>query len=74
MITRCPEAFAHGPADAQGRCPWCGQRCEPPVSRPRGQRFEPSDLTEAYGEFYDPDYGTLTPAQIRRRYQMGQDA
>jgi hypothetical protein len=51
----CSEATRHD-ADAKGNCRWCGKRgvdaqaARPPV-------FSVSELTEAYGYFYDPDYG-----------------
>lgn len=74
-MSECPEAFRHGPADASGRCPWCGSRYARPRPRPR-LRPRPlseatSDLRLAYEEFYDPDFGGLAPADIEHRYLMG---
>jgi hypothetical protein len=54
---RCPEAAygRHSTADPQGRCYWCHARIEPPARRP--DRFETSDLSDAYRRAYDPDWG-----------------
>lgn len=68
---RCPEAITHGPADGKGKCPWCGRKISAAMSAPMVTDI--SELTEAYGRAYDPDYDSLTYDQIRRRYQMGQD-
>lgn len=68
----CSEAFQHGPADGQGRCPWC--RTKHIDARPRAYDHEPvSELTLAYEQFYDPDFSALTPDDIARRYAMGQE-
>jgi hypothetical protein len=67
----CPEAIMHGPADRAGRCPWCGLRYDPPLGRPKLHHSVSSELTLAYDEFYDPDFGALAPAEIEHRYLMG---
>jgi hypothetical protein len=68
---RCPESTGrHGPADAYGRCPWCSIKYTSTAPRPEG--FDETELTEAYEEFYDPNYGTLTWQQVQARYRMGQ--
>lgn len=41
--------------DRAGLCRWCRQRVARPAPRP--QRFDRSELTEAYGYHYDPDWG-----------------
>jgi len=68
----CPESVTgHAQNDRSGKCCWCGKQIDPPV--PRSNRgYGMSELTDAYNEFYDPDYGALTPAQIAQRYRMGQ--
>lgn len=74
-MSECPEALRHGPADGAGRCPWCGTRytCAQPRPRPhpRVRSKAASDLTSAYQQFYDPDFGGLSPADIEHRYLMG---
>lgn len=67
----CSESVSgHGRADQQGRCPWCRRKINSVVGyQPR--RWEPSELTEAYGRFYDPDWDALTRDQVRERYQRG---
>jgi hypothetical protein len=51
----CPKAIGGHDIDRYGRCAWCGARIGPPVPRP--DRFDgPSELTDAYGIYYDPDY------------------
>jgi len=69
----CPGSVTgHAQNDRSGLCCWCGKRIDPPVPyAPR--RFDPSDLTEAYEQFYDPDFGALSYDAIRNRYQMGQE-
>jgi hypothetical protein len=68
---RCPESTGpHGPADAYGRCPWCGTKYT--STAPRPEAFDETDLTDAYEEFYDPDHGSRTWQQIQARYRMGQ--
>jgi hypothetical protein len=41
--------------DRAGLCRWCRQRVDRPVRKP--ERFPLTDLSEAYGYFYDPDWG-----------------
>lgn len=52
----CPQSVlgAHQP-EANGRCRWCGARCEQPTPRPPVMPV--SDLTEAYRYHFDPDFG-----------------
>lgn len=69
-LWKCPEAIMHGPADGSGKCPWCGRKYTVAVRVPID--FPMSDLTQAYGKHYDPDFDVLTPDQIRARYEMGQ--
>ena len=66
---RCPEAFTHGPPTGDGRCPWCDRVVA--ARAPRPASFPVTELTEAYGEHYDPDFGALTPSEVRRRYATG---
>lgn len=65
--TRCSEAIQHGPADALGRCPWCGTKYTSKRARPDWGNA-PSDLMMAYATHYDPDLPGLEPAALRRRY------
>ena len=70
----CPEAIMHSvETDRRGRCLYCGQQVAPAAAAPGSQRFEPSELTEAYGEHYDPDHGARSWQEIRRRARMGMD-
>lgn len=74
-VDTCPDTAMgrHGPLDGRGRCPWCRQKVD--AAQPAPHRFaEESELTHAWSEYYDPDYGALSPAQIRQRYQMGQQS
>jgi hypothetical protein len=51
----CPDgALRHGPPDSAGRCPWCRTQIEAPLPAPRS--YAVSELTDAYGQHYDPDY------------------
>jgi hypothetical protein len=52
----CPEATwgLHSAPDPRGCCYWCRRRIDAPAARP--ERHPISDLTEAYGLFYDPDW------------------
>jgi len=58
VYLNCPDAIGgrHGPADAYGKCPWCGKKYEQAVS------FHPSAVKGAevssYEYHYNPDYGT----------------
>lgn len=54
---RCPEAAygEHGPADARGRCPWCGRKYVSAMPAP--DSYPVSELTDAYDMHYDPDWG-----------------
>ena len=66
----CPDgAFSHGPADARGRCPWC--RCKVTSVMPAPRAYPRSELSEAYEEFYDPDYGAAGALEVRRRRLAG---
>lgn len=66
----CPEAIQHGPADGAGRCPWC--RIKYTDARPRVPASEPtSGATLAYRQYYDPDFGALSTAELKRQYLMG---
>lgn len=67
----CQDAIQHGPADGTGKCPWCGMKIATTMGRP--PRVPVTELTEAYGEHYDPDYGALTRAEINARWAMGQN-
>lgn len=73
-VDDCPARVygMHGTIDRLGCCMDCGKRVDPPVPYVP-QHFEPSDLTDAYEQFYDPDFGALTYDDIRNRYQMGQE-
>jgi hypothetical protein len=52
---KCEEAIKHGPADRDGRCPWCKRKITSAV--PRSPESEPvSDLSESYGYYHDPDW------------------
>lgn len=70
-MSDCPEAFHHGPADAYGRCPWCGRKYT--NTQPMPRVGEMTELTDAYGYAYDPDHGALSTEEIRARYRMGMD-
>lgn len=54
---RCPDTVAgdHGPADAQGICPWCGARYTHVSPAPPGQPVL-GEIEAAYRTVYDPDY------------------
>lgn len=69
----CKEAMNHGPADGKGKCPWCGLKIATAMPAPDPSHRPTSELTEAYNEFYDPDWGALTWQQISDRYAMGQN-
>jgi hypothetical protein len=67
----CPDgAITHGPADGRGRCPWCGRKVTSAMPAPRA--YPVSDLTEAYDEFYDPDYGATGRIERERLFRAGQ--
>ncbi len=62
----CPDgALRHGPLDGQGRCPWCGNKVDNAMPAPR--RYPRSELSEAYEEHYDPDYGARGAVELRRQ-------
>lgn len=68
--TSCPDgALRHGPADGAGRCPWCGNQVDSALPAPR--RYPRSELSQAYEEHYDPDYGATGALEIRRRRLAG---
>lgn len=46
-------------SSADGRCRWCGLKVYGPAPRPVS--FEESELSEAYGIFFDPDYEPYEP-------------
>ena len=53
----CPESVSGHSGEqssADGRCRWCGRNVY--GSAPRPVAFEESQLSEAYGMFFDPDY------------------
>jgi len=52
----CPESVTgHDTGGREdGRCTWCRARIDGPAPRP--DAFPVSDLTDAYGYHYDPDY------------------
>lgn len=57
-MSRCPEGGylgKHSPLDAYGRCNWCGRKVERTMPMPT--ILPVSELTEAYKQFYDPDWG-----------------
>jgi len=55
----CTEAILHGPADAQGRRPWCRTKYEAGRAAPTFYGYTwASDLDRAYRRTYDPDWGT----------------
>lgn len=62
-------ALRHGPADGRGRCPWCGTKYTDVMPAPRA--YPRSELSEAYEEHYDPDYGATGALEIRRRRLAG---
>lgn len=72
--SECPETGVgmrqHGPADQQGRCPWCGRAYVSPT--PPAVSSGPSELAEAYGTFYDPDWSGLGSVELARRWRGGQ--
>lgn len=54
---RCPETYdgRHGLSDVRGCCPYCKQKYEPSARFP--EHLPVSELSDAYGTFYDPDWG-----------------
>ena len=54
----CPESVSrsHDP-DRHGNCRWCDRKVGPPVARPTWRPSDGTELGDAYGYFYDPDYG-----------------
>lgn len=66
----CPDGFSHGPADGAGRCPWCERKID--HARPRTPEYEDvSELTLAYEQAYDPDFGALSVDQLLLRHRTG---
>jgi hypothetical protein len=51
----CSDAIRHGPTDGQGRCPFCHKKIESAMPKPR--HFPESELSEAYDQYYNPDWG-----------------
>ncbi len=45
----------HGPADAYGKCPWCGSRYTHVMPRAGGPH-PPGEIETAYRRTYDPDF------------------
>lgn len=54
----CPDTLYghHSDPDAAGKCTWCGQKIAARAERPRAPRGHVTELDEAYGTFYDPDW------------------
>lgn len=47
----------HGDADRRGICPWCGRKVMPALPKP-ALRPHLTEMDEAYGYVWDPDYGS----------------
>lgn len=58
--SECPESVSGhdigGTTD--GSCAWCGRRIDQPRPRPRLPFGYVTELDEAYGRHWDPDWGT----------------
>lgn len=56
MIKECPESVSgHDEGSRRdGCCTWCGKKFK--GSAPKADQYPVSDLTDAYGEYYDPDW------------------
>ena len=61
----------HGPADGEGRCPWCRNVVTSALPAPR--RYPRSELSEAYEEHYDPDYGARGALELSKLRATAQD-
>lgn len=59
MYLDCPDTLygRHGPADRNGKCPWCGKKYEAAIEKPRLDHDRKSKAISAYEYFYDPDFG-----------------
>lgn len=53
----CPDSVngLHGHVDVHGRCLWCGHKIGAAMAMPR--IVGTSELTDAYRQAYDPDWG-----------------
>jgi hypothetical protein len=51
----CPESAdgSHGPADGQGKCPWCGRKYTSKAPAPPS--YPPTNSDEAYEYHYNDD-------------------
>ncbi len=47
----------HGSVDIQGCCPWCGIKLEAKQRRLAPQIGATTEIDDAYGYHWDPDYG-----------------
>lgn len=66
----CPDgALRHGPADGAGRCPWCGTKYQDALPAP--SRYPRSELSEAYEEHFDSDYGAKGRIERERESHAG---
>lgn len=53
----CPESVTgHGDPDRKGLCPWCRRKIDSRMPKPPPERVA-SELEEAYGMMWDPDWG-----------------
>jgi hypothetical protein len=65
----CPESVSgHDNGDRNGNCTWCGKRVNSAIRRP--EKFEVSDLTEAYETHYNPDDWEATEAYRSRKWRQ----
>lgn len=47
----------HGSSNKDGKCPYCGYKTGPKMKRLAPQIGATTDLDDAYGYHWDPDYG-----------------
>lgn len=59
---RCPESVSGHDMDARGLCYWCRKKVGAPAPKPTmlstPDKPYRSELSMAYGYFYDPDFGS----------------
>lgn len=60
MSALCPGSVTgiHGDPDRHGICPWCSSKVMSALPKPPLGRGYSTELDEAYGYIYDPDYGS----------------
>jgi hypothetical protein len=66
----CPDTAGmrdHSPADKYGKCSWCGRKYTSAMPKP-ALRPTVSDLTLAYHQTYDPDFGSKYDSDLYDNY------